>query len=725
MLGWLAAAAAPVLIHLWNRRKYREEPWAAVEFLLAAMKKNAKRIQVEQLILLTIRTAIVILVVLAVARPLFKQLGLASAGGERTLHVLVIDGSYSMDYRPTDKSRFQRAKEIATQIVDDGNQGDGYVLVLMGEPPRVVVGTPAFSASDFIEEIENLQLPHAGGDLAATLEKVEEILSRVEEDDNRLTRSQVYFLTDLGRTTWQPDASPEALAEIRERVERVASRAGLAVIDLGQTGSENVAVTRLEAKEPYITISQVVNFEVDVHNFGRQDRTQQVVELLVDGRRMAQRRITLPAGETASAMFSHRFETPGDHQLEVRVAGDLLDVDNHRYLAVPVKEHLSALCVNSKQPGSADYLALALEPDYKTADRPLVRPHAVTESALWELELTEFDCVFLCNIGRFNRSEAKILQSYLRSGGALVFYLGDQVITEAYNDVLFDVDKPENRVLPARLESIAPTATGKDVYLFDPLEYRHPIAQAFRGRESAGLLRTPVFKYIKMKLPEETRARTALAFAGSRDPAIVEESIHRGRSIMVALPCSTASKTEPQTKLPWTPMPMMASFLPVVQEILAMAVSNQIDQRNVVVSEPIGGRRPRSSASAAIMIQRPDGKSDRVGLHDRADDLRWVYDQTSTSGVYTAVIQQGINDAPQTYAVNVDPRESDLTKVGADDVVAMDDRFETWTEWQNLDAESPVELKGRGGWHRDLLMIVLALMMVETALAWWFGNRAV
>ena len=31
MLGWLAAAAAPILIHLWNKRRYREVSWAAVE----------------------------------------------------------------------------------------------------------------------------------------------------------------------------------------------------------------------------------------------------------------------------------------------------------------------------------------------------------------------------------------------------------------------------------------------------------------------------------------------------------------------------------------------------------------------------------------------------------------------------------------------------------------------------------------------------------------------
>ena len=41
LLYALAAAGVPVVIHLLNRRKYREVPWAAMRFLLAAIRKNS------------------------------------------------------------------------------------------------------------------------------------------------------------------------------------------------------------------------------------------------------------------------------------------------------------------------------------------------------------------------------------------------------------------------------------------------------------------------------------------------------------------------------------------------------------------------------------------------------------------------------------------------------------------------------------------------------------
>src|SRR6185503_18119715 len=97
MLGWLGAAAAPLIIHLWNKRKYREVSWAAVEFLLAAMRKNARRVQLQQWLLLAVRTLLIVLVVLAVAEPFLERAGLSFVAGERTHKLLVLDGSFSMD----------------------------------------------------------------------------------------------------------------------------------------------------------------------------------------------------------------------------------------------------------------------------------------------------------------------------------------------------------------------------------------------------------------------------------------------------------------------------------------------------------------------------------------------------------------------------------------------------------------------------------------------------
>src|ERR1700722_11467709 len=142
LLYALAAAGVPVVIHLLNRRKYREVPWAAMRFLLSAIRKNRRRLRVEQWLLLAIRTLVVLLVVSAMARPFLESFG-AVIAGIRTHKVIVLDGSLSMGYRSGESSRFDQAKAVATQLVKEARGGDRISVIMMGAPPRVVIGDPS------------------------------------------------------------------------------------------------------------------------------------------------------------------------------------------------------------------------------------------------------------------------------------------------------------------------------------------------------------------------------------------------------------------------------------------------------------------------------------------------------------------------------------------------------------------------------------------------------
>src|SRR5271156_3823349 len=90
----------PILIHFLNRRRFKTVPWAAMEFLLRAMKKNRRRLRFEQFLLLATRCLLLLLIGLALSRPLgCQESSLADLAGQRTgLHVLVINNSYSMGY---------------------------------------------------------------------------------------------------------------------------------------------------------------------------------------------------------------------------------------------------------------------------------------------------------------------------------------------------------------------------------------------------------------------------------------------------------------------------------------------------------------------------------------------------------------------------------------------------------------------------------------------------
>jgi hypothetical protein len=102
-----AAVAIPVVIHLFNRRRFKVVTWAAMRFLLAAQQETRRRVRIEQLILLLVRTAIVLFIVLAMAsatdwaEAMWQGLFPGAAGynggrSGRTHTIIVLDGSLSM-----------------------------------------------------------------------------------------------------------------------------------------------------------------------------------------------------------------------------------------------------------------------------------------------------------------------------------------------------------------------------------------------------------------------------------------------------------------------------------------------------------------------------------------------------------------------------------------------------------------------------------------------------
>src|SRR4051812_30295703 len=172
LLWGLGAASVPIILHLLNRRKFREMRWAAMRFLLAAIRKNRRRIRIEQWILLAVRTLIILMVVSAMAMPFLEAFGIVFQG-QRAHRVIVVDASLSMGYTSGGSSRFDQAKALAGQLVKDSRRGEYISLILMGEPPRVIIGDPSPNLAEVRKEIDELSITHGGTDLTATFEAVD------------------------------------------------------------------------------------------------------------------------------------------------------------------------------------------------------------------------------------------------------------------------------------------------------------------------------------------------------------------------------------------------------------------------------------------------------------------------------------------------------------------------------------------------------------------------
>jgi len=394
---------------------------------------------------------------------------------------------------------------------------------------------------------------------------------------------------------------------------------------------------------------------------------------------------------------------------------DALSLDDSRWLSFQVRESIRVLCIEGK-PNAAKFVALALAPR-QDGPNP-IRAEVATEPALLERELAEYDCLFLCNVGRIGREESRVIRDYLAQGGSMVCFLGDQVQPDSYNRWLNAKDG-EPPLLPA---IIGDAQQDLAQYGFNPVDYRHPLVAPFRGHEQAGLLTTPVWKYFELIANPKANATTALAFDNGA-AAIVEAPILRGRVILCATAGSTASKIAPGETTPWSAWATWPSFPPVIQEMLRLAVTDRMNDRNVKVGDPILGIASGVNLGDAVSLSGPPHDSgaewsERIPLTYEGGHSRWTFSNAYWSGLYRA--EYGEADRVDTFAVNVETKEGVPSRV---DTALLPSQFKLSDQQVAKGDEQLVE-DAQQPYFRHLLALMALCMVVESLLAWRFGNSS-
>ncbi|HTI49874.1 MAG TPA: BatA domain-containing protein, partial [Planctomycetaceae bacterium] len=627
LLWGLALGSAPIIIHLLNRRKFKETEWAAMRFLLAAVRKNARRLRIEQLILLAVRTLLLLLVVLALAQPTVEQLSAFFQPGQPVHKIIVIDASLSMGLQARDAPLFDRAREIARTIVEGSRQGDAFNLVRLSNlPPQVIVATPAFQTATVVDEIDQMQLPHGRGDLLTCLQKAADLLQSAPE----VARKEIYLISDFQRATWTPESTDDG-ARLKELLRRFDETGRLVLIDLGQPEAANLAVTGLTALDPFVTTTRAARFRTTIRNFGLERTTGRLMELLIDDKLIEQRALDVAAGAEITENFAHTFASGGEHRVQVRLQKDSLPLDDQRWLAVPVKERIRVLCVNGRVGNhtagkGTDFLELALSPA-PAPGRPVgfqapggqIESVVINEGELQERDLSQYDCIFFCDVRLFTDREARVIETYLRGGGGVVWCLGDNVLSENYNQTLF---RGGEGILPARLgDRRGDPERREQTFAFSAGEFSHPLVNAFQGNPDAGLETTQSFAYMETQVPENTNARVALRFDNDA-PAIVERTVGQGRSILI-----TTSVDDR-----WSLWPLWPSFLPLIHEIVEFAVAGRAGDRQRIVGESLTAVFPATAIDVAVAVTRPDGAEQSARVTPGDGLSQFDFDGTVQSG---------------------------------------------------------------------------------------------
>jgi hypothetical protein len=714
LLAGMAAVSIPVIIHLFHRSKFRIVPWGAMHLLESVLRKNTRRLRLEQLILLLIRCSIPVLLAVCMARPVLTGLE-PLLGHAKSSTVVLLDNSYSMESGGGERSNFAQAKEAVRQILDQQVQGSDVAVVEMAGGVSVLLDEPTYDLDRLRAEVGRARAGYGSAAAPEALSVARALLSRMKNP-----HKEVVVLSDFQKVSWS-DQETAARINVADALRQGPLKPDLTLFHVGQETLENVSVESLDPSRLILGVGQQLRVRATLRNHGDAPYPDLRVVFRVDGRERDVARTSLGARETGQVLFTHAFESPGSHVIEVVAEADPLQADNSLLKSILVWDRVPVLLVSgdsNPEPlrGETDFVEIALRPygAAKVELADLITTRVVEPRDLDAKALAETRVVLLANVPQLQEAQLRALETFVREGGGLLVFPGNRINSAWYNTALAAGGKG---LLPLPVASLAGSLnqSGTQASVVGQ-HFEHPALEMFNDPRNGNLSDAQIWLWYRMRadasaLRDADPSLAVLAKLDTGDPFLVEKRYGEGRVLQSCLPCDAD----------WSNLPMRPFYLPLMQQLTTYLASSVYPPRNVEVGKPLTAFLPVADSGKKAVLTDPDNRAWELVAANRGSRAVVEFAKTQKPGLYLLDAPGG---AKIHFVVNTDRKESELAQLPPAELQgiakAMDARIvRSWSEYRQLDQERRF---GQEVWP-FLLLAVLVLVFVEMLLEQLFARR--
>ena len=621
LLWGLAAAPLPILLHLINRTQAKRVPFTALRFIEQSLAQQSIKYRLREWILMALRVAMMALLALLLSRPFVRSKYFSFAQKVQSSAVLVLDDTLSMSYREGQRMLGERAREEALKYLDTLTEGSRVSFYPLSEDPGALSGD--------LERIRKQVAEWAPVGRTASCGPAVQRAARIL-DGVKTGHREILLLTDLTKVSW--DGLAKASVQLHPDV-------SLYIIDVGESRDRNAVVQGVSVETAQARVNVPVQIQALVR--GGDEPMDRALELVVGGRRVDSKRVKLDKYKVATVTFTYAPESGGLAHGSVRFAEpDALAMDDERFFTIWVRDAVRAVLTGD---GKGDlFLKQALAPDGLSKRSP-VTVEPVHPVELESFDLGQTDVVILSNVRSLAASAWQKLREFVRAGGGLLIFAGDEVDPAAYTPAasqgVLTVAVREKRTEPAKTS----------MEISDPA---HAVFAPFSGGMNGDLSMRVFRTWLVLEPTDEASARVLARFRGS-SPALVERDLGSGRVLVFA------SSADPS----WNDLPSYgAPYVPLMHLLVRHATGRTGSTVAALVGEPVTVPLPRKHGTKAT-VAWPGGKAEEYVVEPSQREL--TVERAARHGHAKVTIDGA---AAGGFAVNVDPRESKRERISTEEV---------------------------------------------------------
>jgi hypothetical protein len=403
----LLTLAIPVLVHLFNFRRYKKVLFSNVQFLKEVQEQQASRRNLKERLILAARLLALLFLVFAFARPYISKQDDANTGKQQVVSIFV-DNSYSMQTLNREGSLLDEARQRAKQIASAYSINDRFQLLTQdfeGKHQRLL------NRDEFNDAVDAVKISPQSKTIGQITARQQSLLNM----QAGAVKSS-YIISDF-----QKNIAGKSADKVNDNIP-------VNLVQLKASTLPNVAVDSVGLLNATHRPGESEKLVVKLRNYADKPAEQIPLKLIINGVQKAIGSFTVNArsAQTDTLIFSGL--QAGWQRGEIQLQDNPVKFDNSFYFSFNVNKQLPILLIDDGIPNK--YLNAVFAAD------PFFAAKRVQDGNVDYAGLNTYPLIILSDIKMISAGLAQQLKNYVSKGGTLMVFPSAEADISSYRALL-------------------------------------------------------------------------------------------------------------------------------------------------------------------------------------------------------------------------------------------------------------------------------------------------
>lgn len=389
----LLAIAIPIIIHLFNFRKFKKVYFSNVRFLKFVQIQTSSRQHIKDRLILASRILAITFLVFAFARPYIPDPKNTNAYQQRVVSIF-IDNSYSMEAVNREGTLLDESKRRAKEIASAYNLNDKFQLLTNDFEGRL---QRLLNYDEFLTAVDEVTISSATRDLSQIISRQEDVFSKEPN-----SRKAVYIISDF-----QENILPQAPVQSDTSIT-------IRLVRLTANSQPNISIDSIWFASAIHKPGDSEQMVVKLRNNSDEKAESIPIKININKQQKAIGSLTIEPRGTAADTLSFSGLKAGWQEGEIEITDFPVVFDDRFYFSFNVQQSIPILIINGA--GENTYLNSVYRSDL------FFDITNVSSGNINYAGLNKYPFLVLNEVGEISDGLTQQLRQYVNKGGSLMIY---------------------------------------------------------------------------------------------------------------------------------------------------------------------------------------------------------------------------------------------------------------------------------------------------------------